>query len=81
MISWLLGPTVASLAAALLVVRVFSSLVDGADAAKGALFSGTWGVVTAGMGMNKFTKGVRGKGTKSKLAKNAVDALKSDERH
>ena len=65
---WLIGYTLASMAAAFIVIKIFDAIVavvfDGATSglagiARCILFVATWTAVTARAGMNGFTKRVR----------------------
>ena len=64
MMRWLVGPTIASLVGAFLVVRIFEYIFGGAqgalgNAAKAGLFVTTWTTITTGSGMRDFSKRVR----------------------
>ena len=61
---WLVGYTLASLATAFLVLKIFDWLFAGAtgglvSSARVGLFVATWTVVTAQAGMSGFTKRVK----------------------
>lgn len=61
---WLVSYTLASMAAAYIVVKIFDYIfagtVSGLDSsARFGLFVGTWALVTAKAGMQGFTKRVR----------------------
>ena len=61
---WLVMYTLASLAAAFIVVKIFDAIVAGATGslvgiARASLFVATWTVVTAKAGTHGFTKRVR----------------------
>ena len=59
---WLLGSTLASIAASFVVVKIFDYIFTGeayVDAARAGIFIGTWTAVTAKAGMNGFTKRVK----------------------
>lgn len=64
MIRWLLGPTIASLVASFLVIRLFDILFSGvtgtvANVARPVLFTGTWSATTAASGMRGVNERVR----------------------
>ena len=56
--SWLIGYTLASLAAAFIVIRIFDYVVSGAtdNLARASVFVATWTAVTAQSGMRGFRK-------------------------
>ena len=58
---WLFGSTLASIAASLVVVKIFDYIFAGVasgvvSSARAGLFVATWTAVTAKAGMNGFTK-------------------------
>ncbi len=62
---WLVGYTLASMAASFVVVKIFDAIVGGAtnglvSSARAGLFVATWTVVTTKAGMNGFSKRIRG---------------------
>ena len=64
MIGWLVGYTLASFVAAVIVVKIFDYIFAGmvggfANTARAGLFIGTWTAVTAKSGMHGFTSQVR----------------------
>ena len=83
MISWLLGPTLVSLAGAFVVVRifdyVFSGIADSVGAARSIVFVNTWAAITAKSGMSDITKKARFWRLKSSAVKKKLDALIKDE--
>ena len=81
---WLLGYTLGSMAASIVVVKLFDFLVGGAvdsatSAARGIVFVNTWAAVTAKAGMRDVTKQVRRLRLSNLVAKNKLDALANDE--
>ncbi len=61
---WLVGATLASLVAAIIVVKVFDYIFAGmvggfASIIRAVLFAGTWTAVTVQSGMHRFTSQVR----------------------
>lgn len=56
--TWLIGYTLASMAAAFIVVRIFDYAVSGAtdSLARASVFVTTWAAVTARSGMRGFSK-------------------------
>ncbi len=61
---WLVGYTLASIAASFIVVKIFDYIVGGASSglvssARVVVFCGTWTAVTAKAGMHGFSKRVR----------------------
>lgn len=64
MLGWLVGYTLASIVAAIIVVRIFDYIFAGAtgsivNVARLALFVITWTLITAKSGMHGFTTQVR----------------------
>ena len=62
---WLVGYTLASVAVAFIVIKIFDYIVGGATSgllslARVGLFIITWTVITATGGMRGFTKRIRG---------------------
>ena len=59
--SWLIGYTLASMAAAFITVRIFDYVVSGAsdNFARASVFITTWAAVTAQSGMRGFSKSAR----------------------
>jgi hypothetical protein len=79
MLGWLVGYTLASIAAAFVIVRIFDYLFAGATgniatAARLGLFVATWTAVTAKSGMHVFTTQVRQLKQSSAGARNWIDA-------
>ena len=68
--SWLLGYTLASMAAAFIAIRIFDYVVSGAtdNLARASVFVATWTAVTAQSGMRGFRK------TAQRLRKSNADA-------
>src|SRR3990167_9121947 len=63
-LGWLIGPTIASFVAAVIVVKLFDHIVAGAtntllSIVRPSLFVATWTAVTAKLGMHGFTGKVR----------------------
>jgi len=60
-VSWLIGYTLASMAAAFITVRIFDYVVSGAsdNFARASVFITTWAAVTAQSGMRGFSKSAR----------------------
>lgn len=61
---WLVGYTLASIAAAFVVMKLFDYIFAGVtgglvSSVRAGLFIATWTAVTVGMGMQGFTKKVR----------------------
>ncbi len=61
---WLVGYTLASMAASFVVVKIFDWIFAGAtgglvSSVRASLFVGTWTVVTTKAGMSGFTKRVK----------------------
>ena len=61
---WLVGYTLASMAASFIAVKIFDYIFAGASSglvstARAGLFVGTWTAVTASAGMRGFSKKVR----------------------
>ena len=61
---WLLGSTLASIVASIIVVKIFDYIFEGASsglvsAARVGLFVATWTAITASAGMRGFSKRVR----------------------
>jgi len=84
-IGWLLGPTLASMVMALIVVRIFDYLVVGAasglvNTARAGLFVGTWTAVTTGSGMRDVAKWARRLRQGNASARSRLDALTKRER-
>lgn len=85
MLGWLVGYTLASIVAALLIVRIFDYIFAGvtgniASVARFGLFVITWTAVTWKAGMHSFTAQVRQlrQGNADALAR--IDALTKSER-
>ena len=59
--SWLLGYTLASMAAAFIAIRIFDYVVSGAtdNLARASVFVTTWTAVTVRSGMRGFSKSAR----------------------
>ena len=59
--SWLIGYTLASMAAAFIVIRIFDYVVSGAtdNLARASVFVATWAAVTAQSGMRGISKSAR----------------------
>jgi len=76
--NWLVGYTLASMAAAFVVVRVFDYFVSGVsdtatNAARGVVFVNTWAAVTAKSGMRDFTKSAKRLRLKNLSVKNKLE--------
>lgn len=76
--NWLVGYTLASMAAAFVVVRVFDHFVSGVsdtatNAARGVVFVNTWAAVTAKSGMRDFTKSAKRLRLKNLSVKNKLE--------
>ena len=64
MMGWLVGYTLASFVAAVIVVKIFDYIFAGmvggfANTARAGLFIGTWTAVTSQAGMHGFTRRIR----------------------
>lgn len=75
MLGWLVGYTLASIVAAIIIVRIFDYLFAGATgniaaSARLGLFVATWTVVTTKVGMRQLKQG-------SASARNRIDSLLS----
>ena len=85
MIAWLIGPTVAALAGAFVVIRIFEALFQSApEAVRGIVFTGAWAAITTKLGMNRVDKTTRGLRLKTNSAKKSklnkfIDALTKGE--
>tara|TARA_Y100000310_G_scaffold3792_1_gene4674 strand:+ start:16064 stop:16324 length:261 start_codon:yes stop_codon:yes gene_type:complete len=83
--SWLIGYTLASLAAAFVIVRIFDYLFSGAagsltSVTRASVFVITWAAVTAKSGMHGFSRSARQLRQSNADAESLVDALTGDER-
>ena len=79
--SWLIGYTLASMAASLIVVRIFDYVVSGAteNLARASVFITTWAAVTAQSGMRGFSKSARRLRKSNANAKSLLEhSLKDD---
>ena len=80
---WLVGPAIASLVGAFLVVRIFDYIVAGVStgktggavesAARAGLFVATWTAIIAGSGMRGFSARVRQLRQKTRSANKLLD--------
>jgi len=83
--SWLIGYTLASLAAAFVIVRIFDYIFSGAagsltSVTRASVFVITWAAVTAQSGMRGFSGSARQLRQSNADAKNLLEALtKKDE--
>lgn len=64
MLGWLFGPTLFSVAAAFVAVRIFDAFFDGVtgtvvNTARSGVFVSAWTAVTTASGMRGFSKRVR----------------------
>ena len=82
---WLIGQVLASMAGAVLLVRIFDVLIGGviggaAAAAKTGLFVSAWTAITTGFGMRSFTKTLRGLRRSNKEVSDRLNTLPKDKR-
>jgi hypothetical protein len=80
--SWLIGYTLASLAAAFIAVRIFDYVVSGAteNVARASVFITTWTAVTAQSGMRGFSKSAQRLRKGSANAKSLLEHSPKDDR-
>ena len=82
---WLLGYTLASMAAAFIAIRIFDSLSSGVagsltGVARASVFVITWAAVTAQSGMRGFSRSAGRLRQSNENAKDLLDTLTEDER-
>jgi len=80
--SWLLGYTLASMAAAFIAIRIFDYVVSGAtdNLARASVFVATWAAVTAQSGMRGISKSARQLRKSSANAKSLLGRSLKDDR-